>query len=193
MKHLADEFDPRWLVGILFFEVHHKPKGAILKGCVAGSDDDSIPTKSARSASVSRGDSVTASYHVMTLSAIGLALTPAGGSVCMRLKSRIKRLRAAVDMVVELRTPRCQVVCAGQVRERCLTGRSGTWRIVWEFVRVVKVSVVRYVVVMNVRQVLRRWSPLHFDGQAKDKRAGCCNEQGHLTRDVFPDCHLRRL
>jgi hypothetical protein len=43
-----------------------------------------------------------ARYHVMTLSAIGLALTPAGGSVCMRLKSRIKRLRAAVDMVVKL-------------------------------------------------------------------------------------------
>jgi hypothetical protein len=39
------------------------------------------------------------SYHVMTLSAIGEADTPAGGSVCMRLKSRIKRLRAAVDML----------------------------------------------------------------------------------------------
>jgi hypothetical protein len=38
-------------------------------------------------------------YHVMTLSAIGEADTPAGGSVCMRLKSRIKRLRAAVDML----------------------------------------------------------------------------------------------
>lgn len=37
-------------------------------------------------------------YHVMTLSAMGLALTPAGGSVCMRLKSRIRRLLAAVDM-----------------------------------------------------------------------------------------------
>lgn len=36
----------------------------------------------------------------MTLSAIGLALTPAGGSVCMRLKSRINLLRAAVDMAV---------------------------------------------------------------------------------------------
>jgi hypothetical protein len=38
----------------------------------------------------------------MTLSAMGLALTPAGGSVCIRLKSRIKRLRAAVDMVIGL-------------------------------------------------------------------------------------------
>ena len=40
------------------------------------------------------------SYQVMTLSAIGLALTPAGGSVCMRLKSRISLLRAAVDILV---------------------------------------------------------------------------------------------
>ena len=37
-------------------------------------------------------------YQVITLSAIGLALTPAGGSVCMRLKSRISLRRAAVDM-----------------------------------------------------------------------------------------------
>jgi hypothetical protein len=36
----------------------------------------------------------------MTLSAIGLALTPAGGSVCMRLKSRISLLRAAVDILL---------------------------------------------------------------------------------------------
>ncbi len=35
----------------------------------------------------------------MTLSEMGLALTPAGGSVCMRLKSRISLLRAAVDML----------------------------------------------------------------------------------------------
>lgn len=39
-------------------------------------------------------------YQVMTLSAIGLALTPAGGSVCMRLKSRINLLRAAVDILL---------------------------------------------------------------------------------------------
>lgn len=38
-------------------------------------------------------------YQVMTLSAIGEAETPAGGSVCMRLKSRIRRLLAAVDML----------------------------------------------------------------------------------------------
>ena len=39
-------------------------------------------------------------YQVMTLSAIGLALTPAGGSVCMRLKSRISLRRAAVDILL---------------------------------------------------------------------------------------------
>ena len=38
-------------------------------------------------------------YQVMTFSAIGEAETPAGGSVCMRLKSRIRRLLAAVDML----------------------------------------------------------------------------------------------
>lgn len=39
-------------------------------------------------------------YQVMTLSAMGLAETPAGGSVCIRLKSRISLLRAAVDIVI---------------------------------------------------------------------------------------------
>lgn len=35
----------------------------------------------------------------MTLSATGEALTPAGGSVCMRLKSLMRRRRAEVDML----------------------------------------------------------------------------------------------
>lgn len=35
----------------------------------------------------------------MTLSAMGLALTPAGGSVCIRLKSRINLRLAAVDIL----------------------------------------------------------------------------------------------
>ena len=39
----------------------------------------------------------------MTLSAIGDADTPAGGSVCIRLKSRINLRLAAVDMVTEQR------------------------------------------------------------------------------------------
>lgn len=45
-------------------------------------------------------------HHVITLSAMGEADTPAGGSVCMRLKSRINLLLAAVDIVVVL-------VCGG--------------------------------------------------------------------------------
>jgi len=60
-------------------------------------------------AAVSRLEEVTrelcgvwVAYQVMTLSAIGEADTPAGGSVCMRLKSRIRRLLAAVDMLCEL-------------------------------------------------------------------------------------------
>jgi hypothetical protein len=44
-------------------------------------------------------------FHVMTLSGTGEADTPAGGSVCMRLKSRIKRRRAAVDMMGDLSEP----------------------------------------------------------------------------------------
>ena len=44
------------------------------------------------------GSVIVWTHHVMTLSAIGLALTPAGGSVCMRLKSRISRRLAAVDI-----------------------------------------------------------------------------------------------
>jgi len=47
---------------------------------------------------VSAGPMMTA-FHVMTLSLTGEAETPAGGSVCMRLKSRIKRRRAAVDIL----------------------------------------------------------------------------------------------
>lgn len=37
----------------------------------------------------------------MTLSGTGEAETPAGGSVCMRLKSRINLLRAAVLMAMD--------------------------------------------------------------------------------------------
>jgi hypothetical protein len=53
-------------------------------------------------------------YQVMTLSAIGEAETPAGGSVCMRLKSRIRRLLAAVDML----RGSVRVVEAGFLRSR---------------------------------------------------------------------------
>lgn len=55
----------------------------------------------------------------MTLSAMGEALTPAGGSVCMRLKSRIRRRRAAVDMVR---------LSAREARERCCWWKLGGMR-----------------------------------------------------------------
>lgn len=45
MKHLADEFDSWRLVGVLFFEVHDKPKGSILEGRISRADNDSIPCK----------------------------------------------------------------------------------------------------------------------------------------------------
>lgn len=46
---------------------------------------------------VSVGPIITA-FQVMTLSLTGEAEIPEGGSVCMRLKSRIRRRRAVVDM-----------------------------------------------------------------------------------------------
>jgi len=50
---------------------------------------------------VSAGPMITA-FQVITLSGTGEADTPAGGSVCMRLKSRMSRRRAAVDMMDRL-------------------------------------------------------------------------------------------
>jgi hypothetical protein len=81
MKHCADEFDSRWLVGILFLELHDESEGAVFKGGVGRADDDSVPV---RSSVLAINYSVLESDHVMTLSAIGEADTPAGGSVCMR-------------------------------------------------------------------------------------------------------------
>jgi hypothetical protein len=66
-------------------------------------------------------------YQVMTLSAIGEAETPAGGSVCMRLKSRIRRLLAAVDML------------RGNVR---VVG-CGWCDVVWWWLRMVEVGFLR--------------------------------------------------
>jgi hypothetical protein len=43
MEHLADEFDTRGLVGILFLEVHNQAECAILEGGVGGANDDGIP------------------------------------------------------------------------------------------------------------------------------------------------------
>jgi len=96
MKHLADELDSGRLVRIRLFKVHHEAKGAILEGSVCGSNDDGVPI-----ALVSHDFHLRrtrGSYQVMTLSATGEAETPAGGSVCIRLKSRMSRRRAVVDM-----------------------------------------------------------------------------------------------
>ena len=43
VEHLADEFDLRWLVWILFFELHHQSKGAVFEWGVCGADNNSIP------------------------------------------------------------------------------------------------------------------------------------------------------
>lgn len=85
MKHCADEFDSRWLVGILFLELHDESEGAVFKGGIGRPDDNSVPV---RSLVLAINYSVLESDHVMTLSAIGEADTPAGGSVCMRWQSQ---------------------------------------------------------------------------------------------------------
>ena len=96
MKHLADELDTGRFVRISLFKVHHQAKSAVLEGCVCRSDDDRVPitlVSHELCLRYTRGP-----YQVITLSATGEAETPAGGSVCMRLKSRMSRRRAVVDM-----------------------------------------------------------------------------------------------
>lgn len=115
MKHLANKLHSWRFVGVLLFEVHYEAEGAVFEGCIGWADDDCVPECKIPPLAVSilrlsdwynKGETsmtllligVALAYHVMTLSAIGLALTPAGGSVCMRLKSRISLRRAAVDI-----------------------------------------------------------------------------------------------
>lgn len=45
MEHRADEFDAGWFVGILLFEVHHEPKGAVFEGGIGGANYDCIPVR----------------------------------------------------------------------------------------------------------------------------------------------------
>lgn len=85
MKHRANEFDSRWFVGILFLELHDESEGTVFKGGVGRANDDSVPVSSLVLAT---NYSVLESDHVMTLSAIGEADTPAGGSVCMRWQNQ---------------------------------------------------------------------------------------------------------
>lgn len=86
MEHLRDEFDARGLVWVLFFKVHDEAKGAVFKRCIGGTDDDSIPVAMFQSSCASERDEPAAGkgYQVITLSAMGEAETPAGGSVCIR-------------------------------------------------------------------------------------------------------------
>ena len=132
MEHLADELDTRRLVWVGLLEVHHQPECPVLERCISGPNNDGVPMWCV-SLDVRYAVACGAVYHVITLSAMGEAETPAGGSVCMRcntesvflpesraarmrrpvaagrlqrppgwrtLKSRIKRRRAAVDMVL---------------------------------------------------------------------------------------------
>lgn len=46
MEHLADKLDTRWLIGVLFFKVHHQAEGTILEGSIGGADNDRIPGRS---------------------------------------------------------------------------------------------------------------------------------------------------
>ncbi len=93
MEHLADELDAWWSIRVLLLEMHHEPERAIFKGSVCRADNDSVPDWSkGSSVDLNKRCRVLGSehgtYHVMTLSAIGEADTPAGGSVCMRWRSR---------------------------------------------------------------------------------------------------------
>ena len=81
MKHGADELDSRWLVWVLFFKVHHKAECSIFEGCVCRANDDGVPSWLFNECLPSGSGRP---YHVMTLSAMGDADTPAGGSVCIR-------------------------------------------------------------------------------------------------------------
>ena len=58
-------------------------------------------------------------FHCMMFSACGDAFTPSGGSCCSRLKSRMSRLRAAVDMAAA-RGP-----CAAAAARRRHGGEAG--------------------------------------------------------------------
>ncbi len=95
MEHLADELDARRLVGVLFLELHHQPKCAIFEGGIGGPDDDSVPSSlSCIVPTCSATKLQSRAYQVMTLSAIGDAETPAGGSVCIRCrKQRVSEIK----------------------------------------------------------------------------------------------------
>lgn len=84
VKHLADKLDTRWLIRILFLEVHHQTECAIFEGSIGGTNDDGIPASLVRQPIANRDIRTKIPYQVITLSATGDAETPAGGSVCIR-------------------------------------------------------------------------------------------------------------
>ena len=43
MEHLADEFDGRRFIWVLFFEMHDESEGSIFEGRICWSDDDGVP------------------------------------------------------------------------------------------------------------------------------------------------------
>jgi hypothetical protein len=111
VEHVTDELDTRRLIRVCFLKVHDEAERAVFEGCVCRADDDRIPAICqsyvpsfylplsmleessirgwARRAPVSRAGDKGESYQVMTLSAMGEADTPAGGSVCMRCVSPV--------------------------------------------------------------------------------------------------------
>lgn len=84
MEHLADELDLWRLVGVLLFKLHDESEGSVLKGRVCGADNDGVPECRRVSTICCYFACLENTDQVMTLSGMGDAETPAGGSVCMR-------------------------------------------------------------------------------------------------------------
>lgn len=84
VKHLADKFDSRWFVGILLFKVHDQAEGSIFERRIRRSYNHSVPSFMYVSLLGAAVCTSRDAYQVITLSAMGDAETPAGGSVCIR-------------------------------------------------------------------------------------------------------------
>jgi hypothetical protein len=67
MEHLADELNRRWLIWVLFLEMHNESEGSILKGRVGWSDNDSVPEEGT-STSLLHGLAVFGSKTLLTKS-----------------------------------------------------------------------------------------------------------------------------
>lgn len=87
MEHLADEFNSGRFVRVLLLEMHDKAKCTVFEGSVHRSDYDGVPAEihCQQPGMIRRGIEAKdkKANHVMTLSLMGEALTPAGGSVCI--------------------------------------------------------------------------------------------------------------